>query len=204
MIKCLLLLGFAMFGLIALPSFAVELGNPFAGKEKATECFTCHAEDGNSTEPLFPKLSGQIETYLYKQLNDFKSGARTSELMVSAVEELSEQDMADISAYYSVFDGAPGAVSETLFKLGKSIYQAGNKATGVPACMGCHGPNGKGMPSAHWPALSAQHIPYVEKQLRDFADGTRSNDSNSIMRDISARLSEDELKAVSAYVSGLH
>lgn len=202
--KWLMSLGFGVFSLITLPSLAVEIGDPFAGKEKATDCFICHAEDGNSTEPTFPKLSGQVESYLYKQLKDFKSGARTSDLMTAAVEELSDQDMADIAAYYAVFDATPGAVSETLVELGKSIYRAGNKETGVPACMGCHGPNGRGMPSAKWPALSGQHIPYAEKQLRDFANGTRSNDANSMMRDISARLAEKELQAVSAYLSGLH
>lgn len=202
--KWLMSLGFGALSLITLPSFAVELGDPFAGKVKAVECFECHGREGNSTEPLFPKLAGQVESYLYKQLQDFKSGARSNELMDSVVEELTDQDMADIAAYYAVFDAAPGAASETLVELGKSIYRAGNKETGVPACMGCHGPNGRGMPSAKWPALSGQHIPYAEKQLHDFAKGERGNDANSMMRDISARLSEQELKAVSAYVSGLH
>lgn len=177
--------------------------DPFAGKEKAMICIGCHAIDGNSTEPLFPKLAGQVESYLYKQLKDYKSALRISPLMAPVVEQLSDQDMADIAAYYAVFENTPEE-SETLLELGKSIYRAGNKKTGVPACMACHGPNGRGMPSAQWPALSGQHIAYAEKQLRDFAAGIRSNDANSMMRDISARLSEEELTAVSAYVAGLH
>lgn len=202
--KWLMTSAVGILSLLMVPSFAVELGDPFAGKAKAIDCMDCHGADGNSSEPSFPKLAGQVESYLVKQLIDFKSGARTSDLMTSVVEEMTEQDMADLAAFYAVNDGTPGAVSESLLDLGKLIYRAGNKETGIPACMGCHGPNGRGMPSAKWPALSGQHIQYTEDQLRAFANGKRSNDANSMMRDISARLSENELKAVSAYVSGLH
>lgn len=201
--KWLSSLGLGLLILIALPSFASESGDPVAGKEKAMICFGCHAVDGNSTEPLFPKLSGQVESYLYKQLKDFKSGARESALMAPAVGMLTDQDMADISAYYAVFDNSPEKF-ETSLELGMSIYRAGNKETNVPACMACHGPNAKGMPSAEWPALSGQHTAYTEKQLRDFAAGRRSNDANSMMRDISARLSDEEITAVSAYIASLH
>ncbi len=192
-----------MLAFIQVP-MSLAAGNAFLGKEKSVSCADCHGVDGNSGEAIFPKLAGQGEAYLLKQLKDFKSGARPSDFMTSIVAELTEQDMADLSAYYAANTSTPGAVSESLLEAGKKVYQAGNKSTGVPACMACHGPKGSGFPAAMWPALSGQNIYYVELQLTAFAEGKRHNDPNSMMRDIAARLSKDELKAVSAYVSGLH
>lgn len=183
---------------------SLAAGNAFLGKEKSESCADCHGVDGNSGEAIFPKLAGQGEAYLLKQLRDFKSGARPSDFMASIAAELTDQDMADMSAYYAANTSTPGAVSESLLEAGKQVYQAGNKKSGVPACMACHGPNGYGFPAAKWPALSGQNIYYVELQLQAFADGKRKNDPNGMMQDIAARLSKDELKAVSAYVSGLH
>lgn len=183
---------------------AMAAGDASAGKGKAVACAACHGVDGNSPSDMFPKLAGQGEAYLAKQLVDFKSGARNNAVMAPMVANLSDQDIADLAAYYAGNKVALGAVSEDLLNAGKTLYRAGNKETAVPACMACHGPNGAGVPAAKWPALSGQHSTYVEAQLKAFADGSRENDPNKMMRDIASKMTADEMKAVSAYVSGLH
>lgn len=183
---------------------AMAAGDVSAGKAKAVACAACHGADGNSPSDMFPKLAGQGEAYLLKQLIEFKDGTRENAVMAPMVAALSEQDMADLSAFYASNKTTAGAVAEELFEAGQAIYRGGNKETGVPACMACHGPTGAGMPAAKWPALSGQYAAYTEAQLNAFASGTRSNDSNSMMRDIAGKMTADEIKAVSAYVSGLH
>lgn len=192
-------LGMAM----STTSLVMAQGNAGAGKGKAAVCAACHGTDGNSLSDAFPKLAGQHEGYIVKQLMDFKNGDRQNALMAPMVANLSEQDMADLGAYYASQKTAPGAVSEELLAAGEQIYRGGNKETGVPACMACHGPNGSGVPAANWPKLSAQYSSYVEMQLNAFAKGERANDSNNMMRDIASKMSEAEIKAVSAYVFGL-
>lgn len=119
-------------------------------------------------------------------------------------EELTEQDMADLGAFFASNKITAGAVSEELLEAGQKIYRGGNKESGLPACMACHGPNGSGMPAAKWPALAGQYSNYTELQLNAFADDTRNNDPSSMMRDIAKKMTADEIKAVSAYVAGLH
>ena len=179
-------------------------GNASAGKSKAMMCAACHGADGNSPSDMFPKLAGQGEAYLVKQLIEFKSGVRSNAIMAPMAAGLSEQDMADIAAYYSSQTITPGAVSEDLAAAGQQIFRAGNKESGLPACMACHGPTGAGVPAAKWPALSGQYSAYVEAQLKSFAAGTRSNDPNSMMRDIASKMTAEEMTAVAAYVAGLH
>jgi len=179
-------------------------GDVAAGKSKSMMCAACHGTDGNSPSNMFPKIAGQGEAYLVKQLQEFKSGVRDNAVMAPMVAALSEQDMSDLAAYYAGNKTAPGAVSEELVEAGQKIYRAGNKESGLPACMACHGPSGTGVPAAKWPALSGQYAAYVEAQLKSFATGTRSNDPNSMMRDIAVKMTADEMKAVSAYVAGLH
>ncbi|AFJ02766.1 Cytochrome c4 [Methylophaga frappieri] len=179
-------------------------GDVSAGKQKSAACAACHAADGNSPSPDFPKLAGQNAGYIAKQLSDFKSGARENAIMAPIAQGLSEQDMLDLAAYFASQEVAAGAVAEDLIEAGRQLYRGGNAQSGVPACMACHGPNGKGIPSAKWPMLSSQYSKYTETQLHQFAKGNRANDPNSMMRDIAGRLSEAEIKAVSAYVSGLH
>ena len=179
-------------------------GDVSAGKAKSAVCAACHGADGNSPSDMYPKLAGQHASYLYKQLVEFKSGKRENAIMAPMVAGLSEEDMADLAAFYASKEATPGAVSEDLLELGKQIYRGGNSESGVPACMACHGPNGSGMPSAKWPKLSAQYRAYTEAQLHAFANGERHNDPNGMMRDIASKLTEEEIKAVSAYVSGLH
>tara|TARA_B100000795_G_scaffold187120_1_gene142272 strand:- start:97 stop:702 length:606 start_codon:yes stop_codon:yes gene_type:complete len=190
------------FAVVTLPSLAV--GDIAAGKVISAQCAACHGTDGNSSETSFPKLAGQGEGYLYKQLLNFASGTRESLIMGPMIADISADGLADLSAYYASMKSTAGLVSEGLMEQGQKLYRAGNKKTGVPACMSCHGPRGAGIPAAKWPALSGQHARYVEMQLDAFSQGDRNNDPNDMMRDISSRLSADEKKAVSAYISGLH
>lgn len=184
------------------PSMAA--GDASAGKGKAGLCATCHGADGNSPSDMFPKLAGQGEPYLVKQLQEFKSGVRNNAVMAPMVAALSDQDIADLAAYYAGQNTAPAATSEDLVVAGQTVYRAGNKESGVPACMACHGPTGAGVPSAKWPALSGQHAAYIEAQLKLFAAGTRNNDPSDMMRDIAGKMTADEMKAVASYVAGLH
>lgn len=190
------------FAVLALQ--AVAAGDIEAGKAKAIACMACHGEGGNSIQPIFPKLAGQSEGYLFKQLKDYASGARSGAIMSGIVATLDEQDMADLSAYYASTALAPKPISSDLLALGERVYRGGNKETGVPACMACHGPNGLGIPAAKWPALSGQHSAYTAAQLEKFSSDSRHNDANSMMRDIAKRLSAEERLAVSDYISGLH
>jgi len=183
---------------------AMAAGDVAAGKDKAVSCAACHGSDGNSPSDMFPKIAGQHEAYIVKQLADFKSEARKNAIMAPMVATLSEQDMADLGAFFASKKTTPGAVSEELLAAGQQVYRAGNKESGLPACMACHGPTGAGVPAAKWPALSGQYSKYIEAQLNAFADGSRDNDPNSMMRDIARKMTKDEIKAVSAYVSGLH
>jgi len=189
---------------LVVSSPVMAAGDASTGKGKAVACAACHGSDGNSPSDMFPKLAGQHESYITKQLADFKSGARINAVMAPMVANLSEQDMADLGAFYASKKVTPGAVSEELLAAGQAVYRAGNKESGLPACMACHGPTGAGMPAAKWPALSGQYSKYVELQLKAFADGTRSNDPNNMMTDIAKKMTAEEMKAVSAYVAGLH
>jgi cytochrome c553 len=182
-------------------SLAFAGGNPEAGKEKAESCGGCHGADGNSSAPIFPKLANQHAGYITKQLHDFKSQKRPEPTMSALSEGLSEEDIADLSAYYSeqkirIEKGAPNA-------LGERIYRAGIVETGVPACTGCHGPGGNGNPTALFPQVNGQYAAYIEKTMKDFKAGARGNDLNGMMRVVSARLSEEEIKAVADYISTL-
>ena len=180
-------------------------GNAAAGKEKSATCAGCHGPNGNSVNPEWPKLAGQHPKYLEKQLNDFKAGSdRSNAMMAPMVAPLSEQDMADLAAYYAEQNAQIGAADEALVALGQRIYRGGNIKTGVAACSGCHGPAGAGNPAANFPALSGQHAKYVENQLYAFKKGERSNDVNKMMRSTAAKMSDEEIKAVSSYIQGLH
>ena len=182
----------------------VAAGDIASGKALSASCAACHGVDGNSPSNAFPKIAGQGKAYLIKQLQDFKSGVRKNAVMAPMVAALSEQDMVDLSAYFSSKSITPGAAPKELVETGQTIYRAGNKESGLPACMACHGPTGLGVPAAKWPALSGQYATYIEAQLKLFATGERSNDPNSMMRDIASKMTTDEIKAVSAYVAGIH
>lgn len=192
----LIMLGFA--------GFAQAAGDAAAGQAKAALCSACHGMDGNSVNPIWPRLAGQHADYIAKQLGDFKAGARKDDTMIGMVAALSEQDMADIAAFFSSQKGGVGAVDAEKAALGKKIYTGGIKDKGVSACMACHGPSGAGNPTAKFPSLSGQHSAYTTKALKDFRGGVRSNDPGNMMRDIAAKMSDAEIAAVSEYIMGLH
>lgn len=195
----------AVCAMLALTGVSVAAGNAKAGKAKAVNCAGCHGVNGNSTNPAWPKLAGQNAGFIAKQLADFKSGkTRSDPLMAGQVAGLSQQDMDDLGAYFASQTGSQGAADEKLVAAGAKLYRGGNKKKGVAACIACHGPTGAGNPAAKFPKLSGQHAAYVEKAMKDFRSGIRSNDMNKMMRNIAEKMSDKEIKAVASYISGLH
>ncbi|MBF0470951.1 MAG: cytochrome c4 [Gammaproteobacteria bacterium] len=185
-------------------SLAHAAGDAAAGKVKTATCMACHMTDGNSVNPIWPKLAGQHESYLVKQLNEFKSGLRKDPTMTAMSMALSEQDVEDVSAFFASNNTSIGTAEKELVETGEKIYKAGIKDGGVAACMGCHGPSGAGNPGAKFPSLRGQHAAYVTKALKDFRTGLRSNDPSSMMRDITAKMSDSEIAAVASYIQGLN
>lgn len=181
-----------------------EKGKHIAGQT----CAACHAADGNSPLPANPKLAGQFYEYLHKQLVNFKPKAgkkpeRDNPVMTGMVAPLSDADLQNVAAYYATQKLTPAkATNKELAALGQKLYRGGNGATGVAACAGCHGPNGAGIPS-QYPRISGQFGEYVDAQLKAFRAGTRGNDPNGMMRAVTARMTDREIRAVSDYVAGL-
>lgn len=175
------------------------------GKTKAMPCAACHGVDGNSTlNPEWPNLAGQHANYTISQLQAFKSGARISPFMNGMAASLSDQDMTDIAAYFADQSLNIGSVDAQKTPLGVTLFRGGNKATGVPACMACHAPNGAGNPGANYPALRGQHAKYTVQQLQAYKSGARSTDPNEIMRTIASRLTPEEIESVAKYIEGLN
>jgi cytochrome c553 len=174
----------------------------------AQVCAACHAADGNSIAPANPKIAGQIPEYLHKQLVDFKpqggkKPVRESPIMMGMVANLSEADMKALAAFYSSQKLKPAAAADKNLALaGQKLWRGGNTATGVPACAGCHGPAGAGMP-AQYPRLGGQYAEYIAAQLKAFKEGGRANDPNGMMRGVTARMTEREIRAVAEYAAGL-
>jgi cytochrome c553 len=182
-------------------------GNIAAGKQKSEACVACHGPDGNSTVGTWPKIAGQNARYLFEQLKAFKQGeksGRYNAVMAPLVAGLSEQDMRDLAAYYASQKAAPGKADPKLVKLGERIYRGGDMKRRVAACIACHGPRGLGNPEAGFPRLSGQYAAYVEKQLKDYQNGTRTNGLNNIMPTIAKKMTPQEMAAVASYVEGLH
>lgn len=183
---------------------AAVVGDAAAGKEKSAACAACHGADGNSTNPVWPSLAGQHESYIVKQLQDFKSGSRKNALMAPQATSLSDADMANLAVYFAGQTRKVGTVKDNeLAKAGEKLYRGGNAASQVPACIGCHGPVGKGNPVAKFPAISAQHAAYTEAQLLAFREKERANDLNGMMRGSAQFMSKAEAQALAAYLEGL-
>ncbi len=203
-------------GLIAMAQGAVAAGDAAAGEANSTGCAACHGSDGNSPAANFPKLAGLGEKYLAKQMQDIKSGARPIAEMTGQLDNMSDQDIDDLAAFYaSKTTQLSGAKEMTVqlgtgvkvdaIELGTKLYRVGNMETKVPSCTGCHSPRGQGNSPAGYPRLSGQHAAYIEKQLKDFRAGNRTNDGDTmIMRDVAAHMSDAEITAVANYISGLH
>lgn len=200
--KKLMLVTLAGLALVAsLPVGAA--GDKTAGKAKAAVCAGCHGADGNSVNPEWPKLAGQHESYIFKQLQEFKAGTRQDALMAGQVAALSEQDMQDVAAYFASQTATVGEADEATVAAGEAMFRGGNNTAGIAACMGCHAPNGNGNPMAKFPSLSGQHATYTAKQLKSFRSGARANDAGKMMRNVAVRMTDAEIEAVSNYISGL-
>ena len=205
---------------------AQDAGDAEAGKQKSAACAACHGADGNSVNPQWPKLAGQHASYLVKQLRAFKSGERENALMSSQAQNLSEQDMADLGAYYAAQEPARGSAAAD--KVGpaentQSLHEQvppgwrplPNPYPATEAtlsrgekvyqrfCIGCHGPTGAGNPPAVYPVVSGQHADYLAKTLSDFRAGERANDPARMMRAVAGSMSDAEISAVSQYLQGL-
>ncbi len=178
---------------------AQVLGAAAAGKTKSEACGGCHGADGNPAAPVFPKLAGQHSSYLTKQLRVFRSQKRGDQTVMNAMaESLTDQDIADISAWFASNKLKPEPAEKN--ELGQKIFRTGIPAKAVPACAACHGPKGEGNPSSVYPVLGGQYSSYVVKTLHDFKSGERSHE---IMQAVASRLSDDEINAAADYASGL-
>jgi cbb3-type cytochrome c oxidase subunit III len=181
------------------------VGDAAAGQAKTAVCGACHGPDGNSLAPNFPKLAGQGQRYLLKQLHEIKDGKRVVLEMTGLLTNLNEQDLADIAAYYANQKGSVGAADEKLVARGEALFRGGKLNEGMPACTGCHSPNGTGNAAAGFPHLGGQHADYTKKQLTAFREGERTNDGDTmVMRSIAAKLSNKDIEALSQYIQGLH
>jgi cytochrome c553 len=185
---------------------AVKPGDATAGQGKAAVCGACHGMDGNSTDPQYPRLAGQSEQYIAAQLADFKSGQRANPIMMGFASALSEQDMHDVGAYFATTASLPGVADQALVDRGLALYRQGDTDRGIPACMACHGPDGRGNPGAHYPQLSSQHGKYVETRLKGWHDGGTPTDGprTKIMVGIAQKLDDKDIAAVASYIEGLH
>jgi len=177
----------------------------------STICVACHAADGNSTISANPKLAGQHADYIAKQLREFKSGVRNNAVMLGMASALSEDDMRNVGAWFeSQIQKGDSAKNRETVEYGQKIFRAGNASKGLPACAGCHGPAGAGIP-AQYPRIGGQFADYIEAQLKAFREaGTnpnpvngRANDPNKMMRGVAAKMTDYEIKAVADYVAGL-
>ena len=185
-------------------------GSVEAGQGKSITCTACHGPAGNSVNPLWPNIAGQSATYILTQMQAFKPDAdgrtlRSDPLMTPQATMLTEQDMRDLAVYFESLPAAAMAVADPgKVDKGQALYRGGDAASGAAACLACHGPTGRGNPAANYPALQGQHSTYTAKQLRDYATEARKSDGKTrIMRDIAARLSDDDINAVASYVQGL-
>lgn len=202
--------------LSGVANMAFAVGDAARGETLAAECSACHGADGNSAAPNFPKLAGLGDRYMFKQLQDIQSGERVVPEMTGLLDDNSEQDLADMAAFYDAqtmqLSGAQpltvqinsGAEVDAI-AMAEKLYRGGKPATKTPACTGCHSPRGMGNDPAYFPRLSGQHAEYVEKQLRDFRAGNRTNDGDSqVMRTIAQYLSDAEIIALANYIAGLN
>ena len=184
---------------------AKVIGDATKGKAVSTVCVACHGADGNSANPVWPKIAGQGDAYIVKQLTDFRSDSRAEATMTPMAKAIaSDEDVLHLAAYFSSQKTKLGTANKDKVALGEAIYRGGNLTTGVAACAACHGPTGSGNVAAKFPKVSGQHAQYVVIQLKAFKSGKRSNDVGEIMRGVAKNMTEEEMEAVAEYISGLH
>jgi len=181
------------------------------GPAKSQTCVACHGADGNSAITTYPKLAGQHAKYLEKQLKELKLGmtsggkqGRYDPVMSGMAMPLSDEDIADLSAYYASLPVSENSTPEDVVAKGKTLYTAGDAERGLTACIACHGPRGNGTELSGFPKISGQHADYIKAQLEKFRDGDRGNDMNAMMRDIAKKMTDEDIEVLSKYVGGLH
>lgn len=184
-------------------SAALAAGSAEKGESKSTACIACHGSQGNSANPEWPVLAGQHEQYIHKQLQAFKSGARKNPLMTPMAMSLSDEDMADLGAYFQAQKAVGKETEAAKLQVGQRVYRSGDPKTGAPACASCHGPTGAGNPPASYPSLRGQYATYVAAQLRAYRAGTRQTDPNQVMRSVASTMSDEQIDAVASYVQGM-
>jgi cytochrome c553 len=210
-LTCCILMAMSQLSLANAPEAtpAAAVGDAQAGKAKSASCAACHDVEGkNPLMPIYPRIAGQHASYTAEQLKLFKTGGRMDPTMSPMAKPLSDQDMLDLAAYFANLPVKPGAAKEEFVKLGEKVYRGGNAQSGVPACAACHSPNAAGNAAAKFPSLGGQSPEYIKKQLEDYKKGTRGgtapNANQVIMREIAAKMTADEIQAVSSVASGLH
>ena len=208
--KVAIIVGLALgWAHIGYATAAILTGDAAAGKDQSVVCSACHGADGNSAVPTFPKLAGQGERYLLKQLQDIRDGARPVPTMAGQLDGKTDQQLADIAAFYSSQPASGGQTDPEFLALGQKVYRAGVADRKVAACTACHSPTGQGNAPAGYPSLAGQHAEYIATQLRMYRKGYedetgRTNDGDAkIMRTTAFGLSDKEIEAVCSYIAGL-
>jgi len=203
----------ALVSVVSFTAGSAEItGDAAAGATKAAVCGACHGATGNSVNPVWPNLAAQHPQYIVEQLHYLKSGVRVAALMNPMAANLSDQDMADLAAYFSKQKPTGLEANKDNLDLGQKLYRAGDASRGIPACAACHGPNGRGNGQARWPQVRAQHADYVVAQLQNYAEQKRyttvqgqpaASANAEIMTTIAKRLTAEEMAAVANYIQGL-
>jgi cytochrome c553 len=195
----------------AVPADPFATGKAASGEAKAALCSACHGPNGNSVNPEWPRLAGQSAVYIAEQLRLFRSGVRNNPIMKPLAESLSDQDISDLAVYYEAQTPSGLEADPSYWKSGEALYLSGDAERGVPACVACHGPVGRGNLAAGYPALRAQQSVYVVKQLNDYASGARYTAPNPaqasrngvMMLTLAKRLSPEEIRDVASYLQGM-
>lgn len=190
----------AVAAALGMNNTALAEGSVEAGQEKSAVCVACHGPSGNSMNPEWPNLAGQHAEFIFAQLQAFQSGARQNPLMSPMAIGLTEQDMLDLAAYFEAQPPAALEADPALVEAGRKLFLGGDLERGITACTACHGPTGQGNPMAGYPVVAGQHAVYSAAALRAYASGERAN---AIMQDIAARMSEEDIAAVTSYIQGL-
>jgi cytochrome c553 len=190
-----------------------QAGDAAAGATKAATCTACHGLNGNSVNPEWPVLAGQNAAYLSDQIARFRDGKRTNVLMQPMVAALTNDDIADLAAYFSQQTPTGNEADPSYWKAGERLFRGGDAKRGIPACLACHGPVGRGNPAAGYPALHTQHAVYTIKQLNDYATEARytkdakghsQGGANSVMMNtIASRLSAEDRRDLASYIQGM-
>jgi cytochrome c553 len=202
---------FTLFAVAVLPVFAntaapALVGDAARGQTLSQTCVACHGADGKAIMPAYPNLGGQHASYIVHSLVEFKkgpSGMRNNPIMLGMATPLSDQDMADLAAYYESQPAVTGEANASLVELGEKIYRGGNIDDKVPACSGCHGPKGEGIGSAKYPRIAGQNSDYTVAQLMAFQKGERKG-PNGMMGGVVKHMTPAEMTAVASYIQGLH